>query len=222
MVAALALAEIRLLRNPQVSASEQHCQPTTRHLSRICCHQLGLQYNASPHGYKSITPPSFGQSGKTMIWVPLPVTTPSFPPLKVGGIASLLLLLLMLTCARAPIPMHHTGIPGVFKPLGFIGSPVATAVATWGMLLSLTAYLACSSRLKRMQWPGWSASSLSLSKFGAFAKVALPLGVAICLEELQIQSMTIMAGALGSVAVSAHSLMLQVRWKAKSHWNFIL
>ena len=107
--------------------------------------------------------------------------------------------------------------------------------------------------------PGWSTAALSASKLWAFNKVALPLGVAICLEELQIQAMTIMAretgkpflpricsrtpmdcvhqwpldaaacdllfmltcailmtsseskaGALGSVAVSAHSLMLQV------------
>ena len=50
------------------------------------------------------------------------------------------------------IVLVHTGVPGLFAPLGFIGSPIATAVATWGMLFSLTAYLSCSTRLKLMEW----------------------------------------------------------------------
>eukprot|EP00041_Stephanoeca_diplocostata_P018884 m.399743 g.399743 ORF g.399743 m.399743 type:complete len:406 (-) comp21154_c0_seq2:932-2149(-) len=110
------------------------------------------------------------------------------------------------------IALVLTGIPGVFKPLGFIGSPMSTAIAWWGQLLAISVYCMLKNKTtKSIAWPGWSlGAALVGSKLRAFLGIALPLGVGIALEEIQIETVTIMAGTMGTTAIAAHNVALQV------------
>lgn len=122
----------------------------------------------------------------------------------------------MLVNAGANIVLVHTGVPNLFKGMGFIGSPIATAVSQWGQYLSLQAYFSCTRTLPDKGWPGFHLGAFTAARFAAFTWVALPLGIGICLEELQIQTITIMAGTMGQLPLLLLLLLLLLRILARA------
>lgn len=102
------------------------------------------------------------------------------------------------------------GIGGV-SGLGFIGSPIATALSRWLALLLITQYC----RYKRMfstSWPGLSPRNVfTKSRLKEFTcKQWLPLMVGIAMEEFQLQVVGLMAAKLSAIALATHLTMFDM------------
>ncbi len=98
--------------------------------------------------------------------------------------------------------------------LGFIGSPIATTISRVFILAAYLTYMVLWKRLHRKTWPefGWSwTQALRRDRVRAFlVQQALPLSIAACLEEWQLQVIAVFAARLGPIELTTHTSTLEV------------
>eukprot|EP00971_Amphidinium_carterae_P098793 1953984-Amphidinium_carterae.1 len=97
------------------------------------------------------------------------------------------------------------GIPGLFPGLGYVGSPIATALSRWIFLLVM---LFWSWPEVRMCWPADFRPSFTMTRVGDFLKLALPLTVSSALEDLNMEITGVMALKFGRQKLATHNSML--------------
>jgi multidrug resistance protein, MATE family len=96
-----------------------------------------------------------------------------------------------------------------WNAMGFIGSPVATTISRFGMAIVLVG-LVIQQGWHKETWKGWTWDALEPRKVRAYLEQALPLTVAECLEDFQLQLIAIFAGRLGAVPIATHSAVFSV------------
>lgn len=100
------------------------------------------------------------------------------------------------------------GGPGV-RPLGLVGAGIASAGTRAVMFVALLA-LARRLRLFDGAWTPWNRRSFSLAGLREVLRYGFPVGVQFSLEIWAFAAATLMAGRLGTVAVAAHAIVLNM------------
>ncbi|HEY0526865.1 MAG TPA: MATE family efflux transporter [Stellaceae bacterium] len=98
--------------------------------------------------------------------------------------------------------------------LGLIGSATATAATLWGTALSLLAVVHLTPSLRRWavpsRAPGQRRTPTVLPVLGELLRVGLPVGVTYGVEVTLFQSVGLLAGLIGTAALAAHQIALNV------------
>mmetsp|Transcript_4778 Transcript_4778/g.8210 ORF Transcript_4778/g.8210 Transcript_4778/m.8210 type:complete len:523 (+) Transcript_4778:83-1651(+) len=97
------------------------------------------------------------------------------------------------------------GIPGLISGLGYVGSPIATALSRWVNFLILL-YWAWPEL--RQCWPAGVWQSFTPTRLGDFLKLALPLTLSTMLEDLNMEITGVMALKFGRQKLATHNSML--------------
>lgn len=100
------------------------------------------------------------------------------------------------------------GGPGI-RPLGLLGAGIASAATRAAMFLGLL-LLARRLRLFDGAWAPWSRRSFSFAGLREVLRYGLPVGLQFSLEVWAFAAATLMAGRLGTVAVAAHAIALNM------------
>eukprot|EP01139_Manchomonas_bermudensis_P002152 Amastigsp_a3862_15.p1 type:complete len:515 gc:universal Amastigsp_a3862_15:87-1631(+) len=103
------------------------------------------------------------------------------------------------------------GIPGRWGGLGFAGSPLATTLSRWLMLVVYCAYVFGWSRAHVSTWSGWTRAAFSRARLRVFLlEQSLPALIGGVLEEWQLQLIAGFAVMLGPIDVATHNSILEV------------
>ena len=102
-----------------------------------------------------------------------------------------------------------------WEGMGFIGSPIATALSRWGMLLAYWVYTVVYRRLHAKTWVrGWAlnrSQALHPARLRQYLlQQCLPAAVGVCLEEWQLQVIAIFATRIGRDALATHNATLEI------------
>lgn len=93
--------------------------------------------------------------------------------------------------------------------MGIVGAGIAGAV-TQAFLAAALWTLTFRLRLHEEAWVPWSRAALDLRAIGRIALIGVPIGLHLGLEVWAFQIATLMAGRLGTVALGAHTIVLNM------------
>jgi len=99
----------------------------------------------------------------------------------------------------------HLGLPR----LGLAGAALATSLSRAACLLAL-AVLIVRLDLLRGAWLPWSRRALELRGLAEILRLGLPVGVQISLEAWAFSAAALLAGRLGTEALAAHTIVLNM------------
>ena len=102
------------------------------------------------------------------------------------------------------------GVAG-FGGYGYVGSPIATAISRWGLLIVFFVYTVLIRGDHRATWSGWDLSGFTRERLYVLVVTqSLPLMLGICAEEWQLQVIAIFAARLGETQLATHNATLEM------------
>lgn len=96
---------------------------------------------------------------------------------------------------------------GSWHGLGFIGSPIATVVASWFQPIALYSYAILYKKLHQSAWYGWNIHALTLSRLRSYLKVAGPLSSNSLVSNLASALIAMIAARLGTRVIAANAVI---------------
>lgn len=103
------------------------------------------------------------------------------------------------------------GIPGTsFEGLGFIGSPIATAVSYTFQLSLFCSYVFLYRGYHKEFWGGWSADNFTAARWRKFLAVVIPMQVGNALQSWGAQLLSMLSLRLGNADAAAMAIMSRI------------
>ena len=99
----------------------------------------------------------------------------------------------------------HLGFPR----LGVVGSGIATAIARGVMFLALALWIVLA-KLHHGAWSGWSKKAFDRAGLAEVLHYGLPVGAQLGLEVWSFHVVAFMAGIIGTTALAAHAIVLNL------------
>ncbi|DAZ96157.1 TPA: hypothetical protein N0F65_009556 [Lagenidium giganteum] len=100
---------------------------------------------------------------------------------------------------------------GPFAGLGFIGSPIATCVASWFQPLALAGYACWYKGYHRKTWFGWNLREcLQWHRIRHFTTLACAMTLYLGLDEWVYNAISSIAGVLGALSLAGNSVLLNL------------
>ncbi|CAH0492513.1 unnamed protein product [Peronospora farinosa] len=96
---------------------------------------------------------------------------------------------------------------GSWHGLGFVGSPMATVVASWFQPLALYNYAILYKHYHRRAWYGWNIHALTLRRLRSYLKVAGPISSNSFVSNLANALVALVAARLGSRIIAANAVI---------------
>lgn len=96
-----------------------------------------------------------------------------------------------------------------FPALGIVGAGIATTLTQAAMLVALASWIV-RGRLYRGAWAGWTARAWDRAGIASIFRYGLPVGVQLSLEWWAFAVATLLAGRLGTTALAAHHVVLNL------------
>lgn len=93
--------------------------------------------------------------------------------------------------------------------MGIVGAGIATTVTQAAMLVALAAWVV-RGRLYRGAWIGWSRRAWQGTGLASIFRYGLPVGAQLSLEVWAFSAATLFAGWLGTTALAAHNIVLNL------------
>ncbi|CAH0515798.1 unnamed protein product [Peronospora belbahrii] len=96
---------------------------------------------------------------------------------------------------------------GSWHGLGFIGSPIATVVASWFQPLALFSYAILYKHYHRRAWYGWNIHALTLCRLRSYLRVAGPISSNSFVSNLANALVALVAAKLGARIIAANAVV---------------
>ncbi|KAG6591038.1 Multidrug/Oligosaccharidyl-lipid/polysaccharide (MOP) Flippase Superfamily [Phytophthora cinnamomi] len=96
---------------------------------------------------------------------------------------------------------------GSWHGLGFIGSPIATVVASWFQPIALFSYAIMYRKHHHRAWYGWNVHTLTLSRLRSFLRVAGPISSNSFVSNLANALVALVAARLGARVIAANAVI---------------
>lgn len=96
---------------------------------------------------------------------------------------------------------------GSWHGLGFIGSPIATVVASWFQPLALFGYAILYKHYHRRAWYGWNIHALTLRRLQSYLQMAGPISSNSFVSNLANALVALVAAKLGSRIIAANAVI---------------
>jgi len=96
---------------------------------------------------------------------------------------------------------------GGWSGLGFVGSPLATVVASWFQPLLLFSICVLWKKYHKNAWFGWKREALSVERLKIFCKIALPIAGNSFVANLAQSLVTLVAARMGAEVVAANAVI---------------
>jgi Na+-driven multidrug efflux pump len=109
------------------------------------------------------------------------------------------LIFLVINLGLNILFVHGVNVPALslkWSGLGFIGSPIATAVTRFSFLLVYIAYMIAYRRLHAQCWPGWRRTAFARARVKLYLSQVAQLSIGACIEEWQLEVVAIFGEAL--------------------------
>ncbi|KAH7488844.1 hypothetical protein KRP22_008519 [Phytophthora ramorum] len=96
---------------------------------------------------------------------------------------------------------------GSWHGLGFVGSPIATVVASWFQPIALFSYAILYKKHHHRAWYGWNTHALTLGRLRAFLRVAGPISSNSFVSNLANALVALVAARLGARVIAANAVI---------------
>jgi MATE family multidrug resistance protein len=96
---------------------------------------------------------------------------------------------------------------GPWHGLGFIGSPIATVIASWFQPLALFSYAILYKKYHHRAWYGWNTHALTLGRLRSFLRVAGPISSNSFVSNLASALVALVAARLGARVIAANAVI---------------
>ncbi|KAE9037791.1 hypothetical protein PR001_g8228 [Phytophthora rubi] len=96
---------------------------------------------------------------------------------------------------------------GPWHGLGFIGSPIATVVASWFQPFALFTYAIIYRKHHHRAWYGWNTHALTLGRLRSFLRVAGPISSNSFVSNLANALVALVAARLGARVIAANAVI---------------
>ncbi|KAL3674960.1 hypothetical protein V7S43_000885 [Phytophthora oleae] len=96
---------------------------------------------------------------------------------------------------------------GSWHGLGFVGSPIATVIASWFQPIALFSYAILYKHHHHRAWYGWNIHALTLSRLRSFLRVAGPISSNSFVSNLASALIALVAARLGARVIAANAVI---------------
>ncbi|RLN87496.1 hypothetical protein BBJ28_00004791 [Nothophytophthora sp. Chile5] len=96
---------------------------------------------------------------------------------------------------------------GSWQGLGFVGSPIATVIASWFQPIALFSYGFLLKRHHHRAWNGWDRHAFTLARLRSFVKVAGPIASNSFVSNLANALVALVAASLGARIIAANAVI---------------
>ncbi|KAG1686668.1 hypothetical protein DVH05_006397 [Phytophthora capsici] len=96
---------------------------------------------------------------------------------------------------------------GSWHGLGFVGSPIATVIASWFQPIALFSYAILYKHHHHRAWYGWNIHALTMNRFRSFVRVAGPISSNSFVSNLASALIALVAAKLGARVIAANAVI---------------